>query len=87
MENSQDVNEKVNRPVGSDLPQTGRSRSKKDVEVFTTEHPDQDVALFLVGEHATEIDHVVEARVIRKIDRFLIPAMIAGYGFVYYDKV
>ncbi|KAF2749492.1 MFS general substrate transporter [Sporormia fimetaria CBS 119925] len=47
---------------------------------------DKDLAMGLVGEHAQEIDPVVEARVIRKIDLFLIPAMIVGYGLVYYDK-
>jgi hypothetical protein len=40
----------------------------------------------IVGEHAHAIDPTVGARVIRKIDRFMIPAMIIGYGFVYYDK-
>ncbi|KAF1954709.1 MFS general substrate transporter [Byssothecium circinans] len=48
--------------------------------------PDGDVAIKLVGEHAQEIDPEVEANVVRKIDRFLIPAMIVGYGLVYYDK-
>ncbi|KAF2266471.1 MFS general substrate transporter [Lojkania enalia] len=47
---------------------------------------DKDIAIGLVGEHAREIDPVVEARVLRKIDSFLIPAMICGYGLVYYDK-
>ncbi|XPS98673.1 hypothetical protein M3J09_007869 [Ascochyta lentis] len=47
---------------------------------------DKDVAIGLVGEHAREIDPAVEARVLRKIDWFLIPAMIVGYGLVYYDK-
>lgn len=46
-----------------------------------------DVALAIVGLHAQPIDPVVEARVVRKIDYFLIPAMIVGYGMVYYDKV
>lgn len=50
-------------------------------------HWDQDVAMAVVGEHAHAMDPTVEARVIRKIDRFMIPAMIIGYGFVYYDKV
>jgi len=48
---------------------------------------DDDVAMAIVGELSQHIDPVVEARVIRKIDLFLIPAMIAGYGMVYYDKV
>ncbi|KAK7188245.1 allantoate transport protein [Paraphaeosphaeria sporulosa] len=47
---------------------------------------DKDVAIKLVGEHAQEIDPEIEKRVLRKIDLFLIPAMIVGYGLVYYDK-
>lgn len=39
---------------------------------------DKDVAIELVGEHACEIDPAVEAKVLRKIDWFLIPAMIIG---------
>lgn len=39
---------------------------------------DKDVAIGLVGEHAREIDPEVEARVLRKIDWFLIPAMLVG---------
>ena len=39
---------------------------------------EKDVAIGLVGEHAQEIDPEVEARVLRKIDWFLIPAMIVG---------
>lgn len=39
---------------------------------------DRDVAIKLVGEHAREIDPMVEKRVLRKIDLFLIPAMIVG---------
>jgi hypothetical protein len=38
----------------------------------------KDDALGLVGEHAQEIDPLIEARVLRKIDWFLIPAMIVG---------
>lgn len=37
---------------------------------------DKDVAIALVGTQAQEIDPVVEKRVLRKIDLFLIPAMI-----------
>jgi hypothetical protein len=61
--------------------------SRYDVETGGTPTWGQDVAMAIVGEHAHAIDPVVEARVIRKIDRFMIPAMIIGYGFVYYDKV
>jgi hypothetical protein len=39
---------------------------------------EKDVAIGLVGEQAQEIDPEVEARVLRKIDWFLIPAMIVG---------
>jgi hypothetical protein len=39
---------------------------------------DKDEAIGLVGEHAHEIDPVVEAKVLKKIDWFLIPAMIVG---------
>ena len=48
---------------------------------------DKDIAIAIVGEHRHEIDPAVEARVVRKIDRFLVPAMFIGYGLVYYDKV
>jgi hypothetical protein len=60
---------------------------KYNVEAGGNPSWDQDVAIAVVGEHAHAIDPVVEARVIRKIDRFMIPAMVIGYGFVYYDKV
>ena len=48
---------------------------------------DQDIAIAIVGEHRQDIDPELEARVVRKIDLFLIPTMIFGYGLVYYDKV
>ena len=48
---------------------------------------DQDLAMAIVGEHRQAIDPAMEARVVRKIDWFLIPTMIFGYGLVYYDKV
>ncbi|GME58576.1 Major facilitator superfamily [Neofusicoccum parvum] len=47
---------------------------------------DKDVALTLVGERAQDYDPQVEARVLRKIDWFLMPTMVIGYGLVYYDK-
>ncbi|KAF2662130.1 MFS general substrate transporter [Lophiostoma macrostomum CBS 122681] len=40
----------------------------------------------LLGEEARSIDPEVERRVLRKIDTFLMPAMVLGYGLVYYDK-
>jgi hypothetical protein len=39
---------------------------------------EKDIALGLAGEHARDIDPEVEKRVLRKIDVFLIPAMIVG---------
>lgn len=72
----------------SDLPHAPHLVDPKiDVESRNAENPAQDVAMAMVGEHSHPIDPAVEARVIRKIDRFMIPAMIVGYGFVYYDKV
>ena len=47
----------------------------------------QDIAIAIVGEHSHAIDPAVEVRVVRKIDWALVPAMIVGYGLVYYDKV
>jgi hypothetical protein len=58
-----------------------------DESVRPTASDQDDVALALVGEQAHDVDAAIEKRVIRKIDRFLIPAMIVGYGMVYYDKV
>ncbi|KAG9522718.1 allantoate transport protein, partial [Aureobasidium melanogenum] len=46
----------------------------------------KDEALALAGERAREIDPALERRVLRKIDLFLMPAMVIGYGLVYYDK-
>lgn len=48
---------------------------------------DKDIAIALVGEQRHILDPAVEARVVRKIDLFLVPAMTVGYGLVYYDKV
>jgi hypothetical protein len=48
---------------------------------------DQDVAIAIVGDRRHAIDPAMEARVLRKIDMFLVPAMSIGYGLTYYDKV
>ncbi|KAF1847239.1 putative MFS transporter [Cucurbitaria berberidis CBS 394.84] len=40
----------------------------------------------ILGEESRTIDPEVERRVVRKIDLFLMPAMMFGYGLVYYDK-
>lgn len=53
--------------------------SPRDAELGASQTSlDRDVAVKLVGEHAQAIDPEVEARVLRKIDWFLIPAMIVG---------
>ncbi|KAK4119544.1 MFS general substrate transporter [Parathielavia appendiculata] len=46
----------------------------------------KDEAIAMVGEQKHALDPVIVARAVRKIDWFLIPAMIFGYGIVYYDK-
>lgn len=56
--------------AGVDSPPDGRPSS--------TTNQDMDMAIKLVGEHAQEIDPQMERRVLRKIDLFLIPAMIVG---------
>ncbi|KEZ40020.1 hypothetical protein SAPIO_CDS9008 [Scedosporium apiospermum] len=47
---------------------------------------DKDEAIAMVGDQQNEIDPVTAAQAVRKTDWFLIPAMIVGYGLVYYDK-
>ncbi|KAJ5722774.1 MFS general substrate transporter [Penicillium malachiteum] len=39
-----------------------------------------------LGEEARAIDPELERKILRKIDIFLMPAMMIGYGLVYYDK-
>lgn len=46
----------------------------------------KDEAIAMVGEHKHELDPAVITRVVRKIDWYMIPAMVFGYGLVYYDK-
>jgi hypothetical protein len=57
-------------------PKASSPPASHDVEASAS--LDKDVAIALVGEHAHAIDPVIEARVLRKIDWFLIPAMIVG---------
>ncbi|KAJ6113232.1 hypothetical protein N7523_006549 [Penicillium sp. IBT 18751x] len=54
--------------------------------VDTVPYSDKDVALAMVSDVAQEIDPVVAKRVLRKIDLYFMPAMLVGYGMVYYDK-
>lgn len=79
-ENASEANEKGVSPIDA----TPTSNSGTDAAALSD---GDDVALAIVGLHAQPIDPLVEARVVRKIDFFLIPAMIVGYGMVYYDKV
>ncbi|POS76217.1 allantoate permease [Diaporthe helianthi] len=57
----------------------GSSTPKENVSVATP-------TMELLGEEARPIDPRVEKRVLRKIDLYLMPAMVIGYGLVYYDK-
>jgi hypothetical protein len=50
----------------------------KKHDVATSAQPDQDDAVAMVGEQPNSIDPIIEARVVKKIDWFLIPAMIVG---------
>lgn len=62
-----------------DVRTEAKSTVKPDAELSTSSISlDKDVAIKLVGEHAHEIDPAVEKRVLRKIDLFLIPAMVIG---------
>ncbi|KAJ5919296.1 hypothetical protein N7466_010239 [Penicillium verhagenii] len=47
---------------------------------------EKDAALAVVGDVAQDIDPVVAKRVLRKIDLYFMPAMLIGYGIVYWDK-
>ncbi|TEA22121.1 putative transporter [Colletotrichum sidae] len=62
------------------------SGSDADVESSRPPRAGDDDALAMVGTHTQHYDPAIAARAVRKIDRFLIPAMIFGYGLVYYDK-
>lgn len=64
-------------PTSAQAVVDGRATTAKDV----------DVALTMVGEEQHPIDPAVAARAVRKMDLVLMPAMMLGYGLVYYDKV
>lgn len=53
-------------------------KTESATEAVVVPRDDQDDAIAMVGEEQHEIDPIVEARVIRKIDCFLIPAMVIG---------
>ena len=48
---------------------------------------EKDLAAAIVPDRAQPFDRVMEQRVVRKLDLYLIPWMWLGYGLVYYDKV
>ena len=56
-------------------------------DASSLESLEKDLAAAIVPSHAQQFDSATERRVLRKIDRYLIPWMWFGYGFVYYDKV
>lgn len=68
-------------------PQTFENDKIRQTPGDVQNNEDRDVAMALVGERRQEFDPAVEVRVVRKIDLFLVPAMVFGYGMVYYDKV
>ncbi|KAJ4391516.1 hypothetical protein N0V93_005134 [Gnomoniopsis smithogilvyi] len=48
--------------------------------------PTPPAELDFFGDKARPVDPDVAARVLRKVDLFLMPAMVIGYGLVYWDK-
>lgn len=67
-------------------PATPRPSSIRDDD-SSLESSGKDLAAAIVPERAQGFDRAAERRVVRRIDRVLIPWMWLGYGFVYYDKV
>ena len=49
------------------------------------DHGEKDIAMEMVGTESHEIDPVVAARAVRKIDWFLIPAMTVGCAYEPHD--
>ncbi len=74
------IADKENHPTAEPRPFNGESGSRDGTS-------DKDIAITMVGEHRRAIDPATEASLLRKIDWFLVPPMICGYGLVYYDKV
>ncbi len=63
---------------GVHTPETPPHESYNAASPTSSVSLDKDIAIGLVGEHARDIDPAIEAKVLRKIDWFLIPAMIVG---------
>ncbi|KAK8143179.1 hypothetical protein G3M48_007601 [Beauveria asiatica] len=51
-----------------------------------TDDASPDDALAVVGLCPHAVDPVLASRVVRKLDLYLVPFMLIGYGLVYYDK-
>lgn len=62
------------------------ARQSAEGSVTTDATSTKDEALALVGEHGHDIDPAIERRVVRKLDLFLLPAMVLGYGLVSHVK-
>ncbi|KAH8816649.1 major facilitator superfamily domain-containing protein [Xylogone sp. PMI_703] len=74
-------------PEKTALPHDATSEARDVTETPTIPlNRDEDIAIAIVGEQSHAFDPVIEARIVRKIDLFFIPAMVIGYGLVYYDK-
>uniref|UniRef100_A0A8H7N368 Major facilitator superfamily (MFS) profile domain-containing protein n=1 Tax=Bionectria ochroleuca TaxID=29856 RepID=A0A8H7N368_BIOOC len=63
-----------------------KASASADQEQDVYEKPPATAVLEVMGEESRPIDPEVNRRVLRKIDLFLMPAMVFGYGLVYYDK-
>lgn len=78
------------QPVFDDEKRGAEAQDLQDASGTEDNTPDgdegKDMAAAIVGEHAQAVDPAIGARVLRKIDWYLIPAMSVGYGLVYYDK-
>ncbi|KAL1306187.1 hypothetical protein AAFC00_004289 [Neodothiora populina] len=61
-------------------------RHSAEHSTVTDATSEKDEAIAIVGEKAHAIDPAVERRIVRKLDLFLLPAMVVGYGLVYWDK-
>lgn len=67
------ANEEKHHKVNQDLEVTPPTLSNHGIDALG-----KDEAIAMVGEHQHDIDPAVVARAVRKIDWFLIPAMIFG---------
>ncbi|KAI1293219.1 putative MFS transporter [Xylaria venustula] len=64
------------------MKEEGQDEKSRPIPAVTGHVGDEDI----MGTEARPIAPDAERRVLRKIDTFLMPAMMIGYGLVYYDK-